>query len=117
ALHKAPCELCALAPLRGLSHAGRSSRKGAKAQSSQRFFSEHQNANRCKRSNNERGTFTTSLLLPDVKKWQPPHNQRLTIAIASAIVGVCFSYQAAARTGLTSVLINRLASHQRNHRE
>jgi hypothetical protein len=61
------------------------------------------------RSNNERGTFTTSLLLPDVEKWRPPHKQRLTIAIASAKVGVCFSYQAAVRTGLTSVLISRLA--------
>jgi len=44
-----------------------------------------------KRSNNERGTFTTSLLLPDVVKCRLLHKQRLTIVIASAKAGVCFS--------------------------
>ncbi len=57
------CELCAFAPLRETLPRGLSSRKGAKAQSSQRFFSEHPNANRCmmKRLATARGTDPASL--------------------------------------------------------
>jgi hypothetical protein len=62
-----------------------------------------------KRSNKERGSFTTSLFGLDVEKWQPLYRQRLAIAMVFEKVGRSFAYQAAVRTGLTFPLIRRSA--------
>jgi len=57
-----------------------------------------------KRSNIERGIFTTSDWRLDIEKWQLLQTQRLTIAIASEKVGCSLVYQAACRTAVVSLL-------------